>query len=143
MIKIIICGKGGAGIKYMSIILAKSVIKSGYDAKLLMSYGPEAREGDIKTYLTIDKDKIFNPVIRYADYLFSFDDSCLETFENKYSILIKANNNMFTIGMLAKVLHIDLNSIIEIMKEETNKKHENKIPSNIKNIVEGYEMGIM
>lgn len=139
MIKIIVCGKGGSGIKYMSIILAKSAIKSGYDVKLLISYGPEAREGDIKTYITIDKKKIANPIIKNADYLISFDDSCLETFVDRYSNIIKTKNNMCALGTLAKIINIDLNILIEIMKEETGKKYEELIPINTSNIIKGYD----
>ena len=138
MTKIIVCGKGGTGVKYMSIILAKSAIKNGYDAKLLMSYGPEAREGDINTYITIDKKRIANPVIKNTDYLISFDDSCLEKFNDRYSTLIKADNNMIVLGILAKILYLDLDIVIDTMKDETGKKHEEMIPLNTNCIIEGY-----
>lgn len=138
MTKIICCGKGGDGIKYMSVILAKSAIKSKYDAKLLMNYGPEAREGDIKTYVTINKKRISNPVIENANYLISFNNSCPETFTNRYSTLINVKNNMFALGILSKILNLDLSIVIDTMKEETGKKHEEMIPLNINNITEGY-----
>lgn len=137
-ITIIICGKGGSGTKYMSIILARAAIKSGFDAKLLMSYGPEVREGDVRTYITISQKRVANPVIRNADYLVSFDDSCTETFTHRYDNIIKAESNMTVLGILTRLLNMDLNIVIDTMKEETGKRHEEMVPLNIANISGGY-----
>lgn len=137
MVKIILCGKGGAGIKYLSIILAKSAIACNYDAKLLLSYGPEARGGDISAYLTIDKKEISNPVIKHADWLVSFNDSCINIY--KFDELIKGNsNNMETLGFLAKKLGLDIDIVISMMEGETGEKYKYKVPHNKESVIKGY-----
>lgn len=123
MTKLIIHGKGGAGIKYMSIILAKSATKHNLHATLLLSYGPEARGGDITAFLTVDTNPISNPVIKKADSKIIFE---------------KDTNNMYVLGQLSNLLNIPLNIVIETMVEETGEKYKHKIQKNIEDIKNGY-----
>lgn len=142
--KIIISGKGGHGVQFIGMLLAKTAISLGLNSTLIKSYGPEARGGKSTVFIVLSDKKIGNPVMKAADVLVTFDDESLDVWKDKVRLVLNASgkNNMFALGKLIK--HLDIpsispESVITVMKKEIGSKYISLLEDNIKNLEEGYK----
>lgn len=74
MIKILISGEGGQGVRVISHTLATLLANFGYEVSLLYDYDATVRGGMSKAHLIFDKKPIVNPVIDEADILLKLSD---------------------------------------------------------------------
>jgi Pyruvate/2-oxoacid:ferredoxin oxidoreductase gamma subunit len=69
MIKIIVHGEGGQGVKLLGETLASILLQLGKEVALTYEYDANVRSGSVTAYLTYDDHAITNPIIEEADYL--------------------------------------------------------------------------
>ena len=69
MVKVIISGEGGQGVRVISHGLAILLANLGYEVSLLYDYDSAVRGAMSVAYLTFDREPIANPVIQDADIL--------------------------------------------------------------------------
>ncbi|MBI5872262.1 2-oxoacid:acceptor oxidoreductase family protein [archaeon] len=67
--RIIIAGSGGSGIRFVSYILAKILMKLKYKVVLMLDYDAAVMGGESTAYLVYSDKGIDNPVIEKADVL--------------------------------------------------------------------------
>lgn len=67
--KLIIAGKGGQGIKFLSTALSKILTELNYKISLTLNYDGPIRGGDIYSNLIYSDKEIENPIIEEADLL--------------------------------------------------------------------------
>jgi len=141
MMKVIISGKGGQGIQFISMLLAKKAIHKGTFVTLIKSYGPETRGGASQSSIVIDDKPITNPVIKRADYLLAFSKEAVDMWGSKAKTVIYHDNvnNMEMLGIFIKTIGEDIEPIIETMRHEISAKYTDRIDTNIFNLRKGYE----
>ena len=142
MLKVIVSGRGGQGIQFISMLLAKNAIHKGTFVTLIKSYGPEARGGASQSSIVIDDKPITNPVIKRADYLLAFSKEAVDMWGSKAKTVIYHDdmNNMEMLGIFIKTIGEDIESIIETMKHEISSKHSDRIEANIFNLRKGFNI---
>ncbi|MFA5141858.1 MAG: 2-oxoacid:acceptor oxidoreductase family protein [Candidatus Woesearchaeota archaeon] len=69
MIRVIVHGQGGQGVKLLGEIFAHVLLELGKEVALTYDYDSNVRGGSVTAYLTFDSIKINNPIIEEADYL--------------------------------------------------------------------------
>jgi Pyruvate/2-oxoacid:ferredoxin oxidoreductase gamma subunit len=69
MVKVIISGEGGQGVRVISHSLAILLANLGYEVSLLYDYDSAVRGAMSVAYLTFNKEPIANPVVENADIL--------------------------------------------------------------------------
>ncbi len=67
--KIIISGKGGQGVKYLSKKLSERLIEKKFEVSLILTYDAAMEGGDIFAQLVYSDKEIENPLISKADLL--------------------------------------------------------------------------
>lgn len=71
LLRIILSGEGGQGIKLISSIVAKILFALGWDLSLALDYDTVVRGGKIVSFMVVSKKgSVPNPIIEEADYLF-------------------------------------------------------------------------
>ena len=138
MLRVIISGKGGQGIKFISTIFAKSSIENGKFVTLTASYGPEARGGSSQCSMVIDNKPITNPIIKNADYLLAFTQDAVNMWKAENVIYHDNINNMEMLGIFIKTIGEDIEPIIDTMKQEISSKYTDRIQVNIDNLMKGF-----
>lgn len=140
MLKVIVSGKGGQGIQFLAMILAKTAIHEGMYVTMQKSYGPEARGGASQSSVVIDEKPITNPIIKHADYLLAFSKEAVDMWGARAeTVIYKDNiNNMEMLGIFIKTIQEDIEPIIETMKHEISSKYADRIQTNIDNLMKGY-----
>ena len=157
MVKIIIHGIGGQGVKLLGKTLAYIMSELDKEVTLTYEYDSNMRGGSITAYLTYSDEKIFNPLIDEADYLIILtgshkfkgkkkifdtsacteEDGCVikvplsslaEKLGNKKLI------NMVTLGYILKELKIEVKNL-NLKKALPNKLFD----ENLKAIEQGYD----
>ncbi len=138
--KIIVSGYGGQGIKFLSIILAKTCMKNNKFVTMIPSYGPEARGGSSQCSLIIDDMPITNPVVKKADYLLAFSREGIDNLSHRAKNVIyhEDMNNMEMLGIFIKTTGVDIEPIIETMKHEISTKYVDRLEGNIANLKKGF-----
>ena len=140
--KIFISGSGGQGIKLMSFVLSKIILKLDYNVSLMFDYDAAMRGGTIDAFLVYSDRKIDNPLIEEADIFLKLAENgddiiaekiicqkglCdgeeipfMETAKEKFGNPLVMN--MLAVGVLLKKLNLDLNRVdIESLIPEKNK----------------------
>lgn len=140
MLKIIVSGKGGQGIQFLAMLLAKTAIRAGMYVTMQKSYGPEARGGASQASVIIDNNPITNPIIKNADYLIAFTQEGKNTWGHNAKTVIYHDdeNNMIMLGRFIKIIGEYIEPIIETMKHEISSKYADRIQANIDNLMKGY-----
>jgi len=138
MLKIIVSGKGGQGIQFLAMILAKTAIHAGMYVTMQKSYGPEARGGSSQSSVIIDNKPITNPIIKNADYLIAFTQDAVNMWTAKTVIYHDNINNMEMLGIFIKIIGEDIEDIILTMRKEISSKYADRIQANINNLMKGY-----
>jgi 2-oxoglutarate ferredoxin oxidoreductase subunit gamma len=72
--KIILAGKGGQGVKYISTKLANILIEKGFEVSLTFTYDAAIKGGDIFSNIIYSDESIENPIIEKADLLVSLSE---------------------------------------------------------------------
>jgi Pyruvate/2-oxoacid:ferredoxin oxidoreductase gamma subunit len=85
--RIIIGGKGGQGIKFVSKKLANILIEKGFCVSLKFTYDAAIKGGDIFSNLIYSNKEIENPIIGKADLVVLLS-SISENFESKKEIKV-------------------------------------------------------
>jgi len=138
MLKIIISGKGGQGIQFLAMILAKTAIHASMYVTMQKSYGPEARGGASQASVVIDNKPITNPIIKNADYLLAFTQDAVNMWKAENVIYHDNINNMEMLGIFIKTIGEDIEPIIDTMKQEISSKYTDRIQVNIDNLMKGF-----
>ena len=141
MLKVIVSGKGGQGIQFLAMLLAKTAVHQGMNVTLIKSYGPEARGGASQASVITDVNPITNPIIKKADYLLAFSQEAVDMWgpRAKNVIYHEDMNNMEMLGIFIKTIGEDIELIIETMKHEISAKYTDRIEGNIVNLKKGFE----
>jgi len=139
--KVIVSGKGGQGIQFLAMLLAKTAIYEGKHVTLIKSYGPEARGGASQASVVISLDPVTNPIVKKADYLLAFSREAVDMWgpRAKNVIYHEDMNNMEMLGLFIKTIGGDLEPFIETMKAEISAKYADRLETNIVNLRRGYE----
>lgn len=74
MVKVIVSGEGGQGVRVISHVLATLLAHIGYQVSLLYDYDSAVRGAMSVAHLTFNKEPIANPVIDEADILLELSD---------------------------------------------------------------------
>jgi len=140
MMKFIVSGRGGQGIQFLTMLLAKNAIHKGTFVTLIKSYGPEARGGASQCSLVCDDRPITNPIVKKADYLIAFSKEAVDMWGPRAKTVIYYDNmnNMEMLGIFIKTIGEDIESIIETMKEMISSKYMDRLETNITNLRKGY-----
>jgi Pyruvate/2-oxoacid:ferredoxin oxidoreductase gamma subunit len=140
MLKIIVSGKGGQGIQFLAMLLAKNAIYNKYNCTVIKSYGPEARSGASQASVIIDYNPITNPVVKKADYLIAFTQEAVDMWGSRSKNIIYHDdmNNMEMLGKFIKVIDGNIEEIIETMKHIISDKYIDRREANILNLRKGY-----
>ncbi len=88
-------GKGGQGIIFVSIILAKASINSNFYTIQTQHYSAAQRGDVIKSLVIISDEEIYYPKTQYADYFISLDIRAFEKYKdyiNQNSLVIYDNS---------------------------------------------------
>lgn len=145
MIKIIIHGIGGQGVKLLGQTLAYIFAELGKEVTLTYEYDSNVRGGSITAYLKFSDEKILNPLIDEADYLITLTKNSDLKAETKIDTIKVPLNmiaerlgnkkliNMVTLGYILKLLNIDLNNL-NFKKALPEKLYQ----ENLKAIEQGY-----
>lgn len=139
--RVIVSGKGGNGVQFLAMLLAKTAVHQGKYVTLIKSYGPEARGGASQASVVIDNIPITNPVVKKADYLLAFSQEAVDMWGPKAKTVIYREdmNNMEMLGVFMKEIGGDINPIIETMKQEISAKYIDRLEGNIKNLEKGFQ----
>jgi len=137
--KVIVSGKGGQGIQFLAMLLAKTAVHEGKHVTLIKSYGPEARGGASQASVITDINPITNPIVKKADYLLAFSQEAVDMWGPKArNVIYKDINNMEMLGIFIKTIGEDIEPIIETMKHEISSKYTDRIEGNIVNLKKGF-----
>ena len=138
--KVIVGGKGGQGIQFLAMLLAKTAVHQGMNVSMLKSYGPEARGGASQASVITDVNPITNPIIKRADYLLAFSREAVDMWgpRAKNVIYREDMNNMEMLGIFIKTIGENIDPIIETMKHEISAKYTDRIEENIRNLRRGF-----
>ncbi len=138
--KVIVSGRGGQGIQFLAMLLAKTAVHQGMYVTLIKSYGPEARGGASQASVVIDNKPITNPVIKKADFLLAFSQEAVDMWSPRAKNIIYHDdmNNMEMLGLFIKTIDKNIEPIIETMKHEISFKYADRIEENITNIRKGF-----
>lgn len=138
--KVIVSGKGGQGIQFLAMLLARTAVHQGKYVTLIKSYGPEARGGASQASVVVDEKPITNPIVKKADYLLAFSQEAVDMWGPKAKIVIYHDNmnNMEMLGVFMKEIGGDIKPIIETMKQEISAKYADRLEGNIKNLERGF-----
>ncbi len=139
--KVIVSGKGGHGVQFLAMLLAKTAVHQGKYVTLIKSYGPEARGGASQASVVIDMKPITNPIVKKADYLLAFSQEAVDMWgpRAKNVIYREDMNNMEMLGIFIKAVNVDIECIIDTMRHEISAKYADRLEGNIVNLKKGYE----
>jgi len=139
--KVIVSGKGGQGIQFLTMLLAKTAVHQDKHVTLIKSYGPEARGGASQASVVISLEPVTNPVVKNADYLLAFSREGFDMWSPRAKNVIYRDdmNNMEMLGLFIKTIGGDLEPFIETMKGEISAKYADRLEANIVNLRRGYE----
>jgi hypothetical protein len=138
--KVIVSGKGGQGIQFLAMLLAKTAVHEGKHVTLIKSYGPEARGGASQASVVISLDPVTNPIVKKADYLLAFSQEAVDMWgpRAKNVIYHEDMNNMEMLGIFIKTVGGNIAPIIEIMNKEISAKYTDRIEANTGNLKKGF-----
>lgn len=137
--KVIVSGKGGQGIQFLAMLLAKTAVHEGKHVTLIKSYGPEARGGASQASVVISQEPVTNPIVKKADYLLAFSEEAVDMWSSKAkNVIYKDINNMEMLGIFLKANCMKLEPVIETMTKEISAKYADRLEGNIKNLRKGY-----
>jgi len=138
--KVIVSGKGGQGIQFLAMLLAKTAVHQDKHVTLIKSYGPEARGGASQASVVISLEPVTNPVVKKADYLLAFSKEGVDMWSPRAkNVIYRENmNNMEMLGIFIKTIGEDIEPIIETMKHEISSKYTDRIEGNIVNLKKGF-----
>ncbi|MBW3015408.1 2-oxoacid:acceptor oxidoreductase family protein [Candidatus Woesearchaeota archaeon] len=112
MIKIIIIGEGGQGVKLLGNVMANILASIGKHVTLTYSYDAAVRGGNITANLIYSDEKIDNPIIDTSDILLMLSET--EGISTKKMImektLFKEGYENIPIGDITKIPLITLSS---------------------------------
>lgn len=139
--KVIVSGRGGHGVQFLAMLLAKTAVHEGKHVTLIKSYGPEARGGASQASVVIEEKPITNPVVKKADYLLAFGKEAVDMWgpRSKSVIYHEDMNNMEMLGIFLKAIGEKLEPVIDTMKSEISAKYAGRLEGNIEKLKRGYE----
>ncbi len=139
-ISVIISGRGGQGIQFVAMLLAKNAIHNKYNCSVIKSYGPEARSGASQASIIISIKPITNPVVKKADYLIAFSKEAFDMWGPRSKTIIYHDNmnNMEMLGIFIKTIGEDIEPIIETMSHMISDKYKDRLETNIINLRKGF-----
>lgn len=139
--KVIVSGKGGQGIQFLAVLLAKTAVHRGMHVSMIKSYGPEQRSGASQCSLVIDNKSITNPVVKKADYLLAFSREAVDMWGPRAKNVIYHDNmdNMEMLGIFMKVINVPIEPMIETMKVEISAKYADRLGGNIEKLKRGFK----
>lgn len=116
--RILFIGKGGEGVQFAAKLFAQTMINCNYEATLITSYGPEARNATSKCVVCIDDKQINEPVQNEFDILVAFnrDDRLANESETiKQAFCFPNESNILYVKYLLMFFNVDPKMAIPVL----------------------------